>query len=628
LPQGEIGDVSQRGDWSSFRNSFYNKHRIFITPELFSSIPLQGHLTFDFSGSDFPPIHSHGGGGCVTISDIRLTNVLFNVAVINKIQKIHALHSLAMLEHETKRCILGDGSNTPPAIDTKIKSKGIRIAMNKFYLKLSLREKQMKKSLKNEEMKIGLKKGSMTSFAETDHEEKGEGDSDDDEEEESEDDDEKSRRSSKSSNKSDGDGSISGDDDDRDEAEKKKMRKKSEKSQSMQQQQIRKVSVVQEAVALTLTGVQPSRSSSNLNNYEINKSRKVQGNNGNGSRRSTSKPKGTSSSRIGFSTESKSEYTSNSSTTTGRLTRLPSTSAAAGTAATPTTTAAAVSRKPFNPKQLLPQKSSFAVDEKTGKTVRKLGNILTLSGSEKYLLEIGRKFINMSQLEKVSNHAKCIRIIQALEDILGRVWILSKHLAIIVGCFQLGLTNKTQTFGTYRVELIISLYCRVIDLYNFDLVLGVLTATEIGCLICRLGYLNIFNPLKPEGWYHLDFTIHEERMIGKLLGTLSFQEPGINFLYPRFRWEWSFEDIPGWSLLPTWIDETVFPHRGILSVQYYSGEGTNIHGCSPDPLFRRSLFPMVFTFLPSFLPPPSLLLLLLLTLSLPPSFPLLCIVLL
>jgi hypothetical protein len=199
----------------------------------------------------------------------------------------------------------------------------------------------------------------------------------------------------------------------------------------------------------------------------------------------------------------------------------------------------------------------------------------------------------MSQIDKISNHAKCIRIIQALEDILGRVWILSKHLAIIIGSFQLGLTCKTQSFGTYRVELIVSLFSRVIDLHNFDLVLGVLNPTEIGCLICRLGYLNIFNPLKPEGCYHLDFTIHEERVVGKILGTLSFQEPGVNFLNPRFRWEWGFEDIPGWSLLQTWIDDTVFPHRGVLYVQYYSGEGLNIHGCSPDPNFRRSLFPMV-----------------------------------
>jgi hypothetical protein len=199
----------------------------------------------------------------------------------------------------------------------------------------------------------------------------------------------------------------------------------------------------------------------------------------------------------------------------------------------------------------------------------------------------------MSQIDQISSHAKAIRIIHALEDILCRVWIQSKQLAITIGCFQIGLTQKTVTFGTYRVELIVSLFCRVVDIYNFDLVLGVLTPSEIACLICRLGYLNIFNPLKPDGCYFLDFTIHEERVVGKILATLSYQEPGVNFLNPRFRWQLNFEDIPGWSLLPTWIDDTVFPHRGILFVQYYSGDGINTHGCYPDTVFRRALFSMV-----------------------------------
>lgn len=463
-----------------------------------------------------------------------------------------------MLTNETLRCIVGDGYTTPP-IDTRNKAKAIRIAIDKFYLKLYSREKQIKKSFKNEELKIGLKKGSMTSFAETD---KRNEDSDTD-----------STASSESNTENDEDDEDNeNDSDDNDELDNHTNR-------------VRKISVLEEAVALTLAAAStPTPTTSSTDQHTITRSSSISQQKKSISKKGAPTPS-SSSSRIGFSTDSKSEYTSSTSGTSSS-TRSPMkrTSSISGESKT---------KRPFNPKQLLPQKSSFSVDETNGRVIRKLGNIITLSGSEKHLLEIGRKFINMTSIDKISNHAKCIRIIQALEDILGRVWILSKHLAIIIGCFQLGLTTKTETFGTYRVELIISLFCRVIDLHNFDLVLGVLLPQEIACIICRLGYLNIFNPLKPEGYYCLDFSIREERIIAKMIGALSFQEIGVNFVTPRFRWERNFDDIPGWSLLPTWIDDTVFPHRGILSVQYYSGEGVNNHGCYPDIVFRRSLLAMV-----------------------------------
>lgn len=517
-----------------------------ITPDLFTAIPKFGRVTFDFCGSDYPPAQ------CMTISDVRLTNVLFNVAILNKVQKMHALNSLAMLSEETLKCIRGDGFTTP-AVDTRAKAKGIRLAIDKFYSKLHHREKQIKKSFKNEELRIGLKKGSATSFAETDKS------SDTD-----------------SSSDSDSDEGKNSDDDHEDPSDGS-----DDEESGHRKSKGRKISVVEEALALTLAAATPiAQKNTTASQSEPKKIAPVTA-------------KKVQSSRIGFVTESKTEYTtSNARSPVKRTNSIARTSSSSSMASVPAKT-----RRPFNPKQLLPQKSSFAVDESNGRVVRKLGNILTLTGSEKHLLEIGRKFINMSNIDKISNHAKCIRIIQALEDILGRVWILSKHLAIIVGCFQLGLTLKTENFGTYRVELVISLFCRVVDLHNFDLVLGVLTPPEVACVICRLGYLNIFNPLKPEGCYCLDFSIREERIIAKMIGALSYQEPGVNFVAPRFRWEWGFEDIPGWSLLPTWIDDTVFPHRGILAVQYDSGDGVNNHGCFPDPVFRRSLLAMVFIFI-------------------------------
>ncbi len=50
-----------------------------------------------------------------------------------------------------------------------------------------------------------------------------------------------------------------------------------------------------------------------------------------------------------------------------------------------------------------------------------------------------------------------------------------------------------------QVELAVQLFSRVVDTHNIDLVLRELTVYESACMICRVGILNVFNPLRPEG---------------------------------------------------------------------------------------------------------------------------------
>ncbi|CAN0043957.1 unnamed protein product, partial [Heterosigma akashiwo] len=47
--------------------------------------------------------------------------------------------------------------------------------------------------------------------------------------------------------------------------------------------------------------------------------------------------------------------------------------------------------------------------------------------------------------------------------------------------------------------------------------------------------------------------------------------------------------VPGWALPVTWCKEDTMPHRGILSVEYYSGEGQRLRGCNPDWRLRAAL---------------------------------------
>lgn len=78
-------------------------------------------------------------------------------------------------------------------------------------------------------------------------------------------------------------------------------------------------------------------------------------------------------------------------------------------------------------------------------------------------------------LESPMTHigAKAHKIVDMLDDLFARSWIYSRHLALIVEVFsKYGYIKQTKYFGTYRVDLVIALFARVVDLHNFEFVVG------------------------------------------------------------------------------------------------------------------------------------------------------------
>ncbi len=51
--------------------------------------------------------------------------------------------------------------------------------------------------------------------------------------------------------------------------------------------------------------------------------------------------------------------------------------------------------------------------------------------------------------------------------------------------------------------------------------------------------------------------------------------------------------MPGWELTQGWMTEDGLPQRGIVNIQYFSGEGKKKFGCSPNVDFRLSLLKLV-----------------------------------
>lgn len=83
------------------------------------------------------------------------------------------------------------------------------------------------------------------------------------------------------------------------------------------------------------------------------------------------------------------------------------------------------------------------------------------------------KFKTLLESIHVQDATKAHRLVDLLEDIFCRTWIYARHLALMLECFvQFGYYKQTQYFGTYRVELVVSIFTRIIDIHNFELVVS------------------------------------------------------------------------------------------------------------------------------------------------------------
>ncbi len=159
--------------------------------------------------------------------------------------------------------------------------------------------------------------------------------------------------------------------------------------------------------------------------------------------------------------------------------------------------------------------------------------------------------------------------------------------------YDLGHYKSTTHFGTYRVDLLTLLFARVVDLHNIECVFRKLTPFEYGCAIARIGYLSVYNPMKPEGHWELDLARREERVMCKTLCLLATNEPGNNLPMNSFRWQREAEALPGYELTEPWLTEEGFPCRGVWAAQYYAGEGTNEKGCKPHIKLRKAMLHLV-----------------------------------
>ena len=199
------------------------------------------------------------------------------------------------------------------------------------------------------------------------------------------------------------------------------------------------------------------------------------------------------------------------------------------------------------------------------------------------ILLLKRRLKALLNARGVSDNAKASRVAEAIEETFGRLWIRARHLALIIQSFSIGAVKKTESFGSYHVDVICSLFGRVIDVHNFELLYSILLPEDIACVMTRLGLLNVFNALKPEGCMEYNLSRYEDRFMAKIILALTEFEPGVNLSYKAFFWDRDTE-VGGFEVTQPWLTDEGLPTKGFLLLQYFSGNNIGANGCKPNVL--------------------------------------------
>ena len=118
-----------------------------------------------------------------------------------------------------------------------------------------------------------------------------------------------------------------------------------------------------------------------------------------------------------------------------------------------------------------------------------------------------------------------------------------------------------------RMEIFVVLWARLVDEENLNIILDAVEPDGKSdgkderrmLLFKRIGYLSLFNPLRPDGWYKLNFAVREEHLVATILIQLSAKEPGENVIDERF-------NDARYEVPATWL--TALPVEGIWELIY------------------------------------------------------------
>jgi Ca2+-binding EF-hand superfamily protein len=194
---------------------------------------------------------------------------------------------------------------------------------------------------------------------------------------------------------------------------------------------------------------------------------------------------------------------------------------------------------------------------------------------------------------KINDEAKSSRFCEVVEETFSSIWLDCRQVCLILQNIPYSDKSQSLNFGSYAVNIAVSLFGRIVDPHNVELIIRQFNAHDAACFWCRIGFLNLFNSAKPEGTLELNLARREESIVARMLIYLSIVEPGDNCPQPMFKWKREMDATPGFEITAPWATLDGLPTKGNLGLTFYSGGGEEKDGCKPNKAVRRALMQML-----------------------------------
>lgn len=207
-------------------------------------------------------------------------------------------------------------------------------------------------------------------------------------------------------------------------------------------------------------------------------------------------------------------------------------------------------------------------------------------GSDEYDEMIKKHHPEIFQSQPLKVHTPlCEQSQELAKEVVTNILTFMAAGGMYIKSFQLEKLLRMVPMGVpgFRVDLFVALFSRITDLKRIDRALWAMSYPEKMEVVKRLGWLNLWNPMTPDGFVELHLDVPEQRCIAQHLVKLAIVEPGEN-------WEdESFDGIAGWELPVSWVTEV--PRKGHLTTTYTS----TADGCCEDLPCRKEMRQMVLT---------------------------------
>lgn len=132
LKSGLVGDYSQHGNWTCFRNETVNSNPVEITSHTFQPCPVRGIVEFDFISGERPKKKY------LPMSDKRFFGVLQSACLMNEMHVEQAREHISDLKKQNEMSSYGDGRCVANSVDEE-RGTAIFKAMEMFHDNISKR---------------------------------------------------------------------------------------------------------------------------------------------------------------------------------------------------------------------------------------------------------------------------------------------------------------------------------------------------------------------------------------------------------------------------------------------------------------------------------------------------------